>query len=86
MYFFFLFLYSIKSSRLKELDVLAVQLFNTLLPGTFYTPSSGPKSAGGAFQIYYSKQREKEIDIGRLQSRQHKKLYQYLKVNILQIV
>ena len=40
---------------------------------SFYTESGPTKCTGGAFHYYYTKQREKEIAIGRLRVHQGKR-------------
>ncbi|XP_043470179.1 uncharacterized protein LOC122503626 [Leptopilina heterotoma] len=58
--------YNISSDRLEALAEATCELFPDFLKESFYTRPSNTKAAGGAFQTYYSKQREKEIAIGRL--------------------
>lgn len=56
---------SIPPNRLDELAVEASKLYKLYLKQSFHTKAARNKSVVGAFQIYYSKQREKEISIGR---------------------
>lgn len=66
---------SISPERLEELAESTARLFNTHLyiKENYYTRSSSGKSAGGAFQTYYGKQKEKEIAIRRLNYNKNRK-------------
>ena len=56
-----------------ELANLTAEVFKYCLPESFYSESDGNKGPGGEFQTYYSKQREKEIAINRLNPQRNKR-------------
>lgn len=65
--------YSITPDRFEELAASTANLFKGHLAESYYTRAHTGKSAGGVFQTYYSKQREKEIGIGHLTCHQREK-------------
>ncbi|XP_071578597.1 uncharacterized protein [Temnothorax nylanderi] len=64
---------SISPDRLEELAEITVQLFTLHLKESYYVRSGNGKSASGAFQIVYAKEREKAFAIGKLELQPNRK-------------
>ncbi|XP_024871903.1 uncharacterized protein LOC112454637 [Temnothorax curvispinosus] len=64
---------TISPDRLEELAEITVQLFTLHLKESYYVRSGNGKSASGAFQIVYAKEREKAFAIGKLELQPNRK-------------